>query len=144
MHEWGLAPTSNCKCSAAEQTADHVILTCPTNRLPKAIYGLAVWDDNTLFCIVFSIYPPDSQESDEGAIHRAAITPTCFRRYRDIAVRLIFFFFNRHTYVCNLVLLVELPSRGNYRKVPFPRAQQHDHGWIRTQTISIKDRARNR
>ena len=43
------------------------------------------------FCIVFSIYPPDLQESDRGAMHREAITPTCFRRYRDIAVRLIFF-----------------------------------------------------
>jgi len=82
-----------------------------------------------LYSIVFSIYPPDLQESDGGAIHREAITPTCFRRYRDIAVRLIFFF-NRDTYDCNLVLLVKPPSRGKYRKVPFPRAQQHDHGWI--------------
>jgi len=24
------------------------------------------------------------QESDGGAIHREAITPTCFRRYRDL------------------------------------------------------------
>ena len=51
------------------------------------------WKTVVLYCIVFSIYPPDSQESDRGAIHRAAITPTCFRRYRDIAVRLIFFLF---------------------------------------------------
>ena len=29
---------------------------------------------------------------------------------------------------CNLVLLVEPPSRGNYRKVPFPSPQQHNHG----------------
>ena len=83
---------------------------------------------------------------DRSAIHREAITPTCFRRYRDIAVWLIlfiFFFLNRDTHDCNLELLVNPPSRGNYRKVPFPRAQQHDHGWIRTHTISIKDRARN-
>ena len=39
-----------------------------------------------LYCIVFSIYPADLQESDGGAIHREAITPTCFRRYRDIAI----------------------------------------------------------
>ena len=32
------------------------------------------------------IYPPDSQESNEGA----AITPTCFWRCQDIAVRLKF------------------------------------------------------
>ena len=94
-----------------------------------------------LYCVVFFIYPPDLQESDGGAIHRAANTPTCFRRYRDIAVQLIlifYLFFNRDAYDCNLVLLVNPPSRGN------SRAQQHDHGWIRTQTISIKDRARNR
>ena len=34
------------------------------------------------------IYPPDSQESDGGATHRVAITPTCFRRCQDIAVGL--------------------------------------------------------
>ena len=45
-----------------------------------------------LYSIVFSIYPPDLQESDRGAIHREAITPTCFRRFRYIAVGLIFFF----------------------------------------------------
>ena len=50
-----------------------------------------------------------------------------------------FFFFNRDTvaYDRSLELLVKPPSRGNYRKVPFPRAQQHDHTWIRNQTISI-------
>ena len=62
-----------------------------------------------LYCIVFSIYPPDLQESDRGAIHREAITPTCFRRYRDIAVRLIFFFFFliewRMTVIWNCLLI---------------------------------------
>ena len=32
MHKWGLAPTSNCKCGAAEQTTEHIILTCPVHR----------------------------------------------------------------------------------------------------------------
>ena len=41
--------------------------------------------------MVFSFYPPDSQESDGGAILREAITSTCFWRYRDIAVLLILF-----------------------------------------------------
>ena len=47
-------------------------------------------DCSFLYCIVFSIDPPDSHESDRGAMHREAITPTCFRRYRDIAVRSFF------------------------------------------------------
>ena len=41
--------------------------------------------------VVFSTYLPDMQESDRSAMHREAINPTCFRRYRGIAVRLIFF-----------------------------------------------------
>ena len=112
--------------------------------LPNKHY-IKIWPTRPtiLHCIAFSIYLPDSKESDRGAIHRKAITPTCFQRYRDIAVRLIFFF-NRDTYHCNLELLVEPPSRGNYCKVPFPRAQQHDHSWIWTQTISIKDHTHNR
>ena len=68
---------------------------------------------------------------------RETITPTCFRRYRGIAVQLnitiyfiyIYFFFIKDT-LLNLVLLVEPPSKGNYRKVPFLRAYQHDYGWI--------------
>ena len=40
MRKWDLAPTSNCECGAAEQTADHIILTCPTHQAPTEIYGL--------------------------------------------------------------------------------------------------------
>ena len=90
-------------------------------------------DYGNFFCIVFFIYPPDSQESDRGTMHREAITLTYFRRYQDIAVRSIFcfvFFCNRDMYDCNLVLLVKPPSRETYRKVPFTRVQQHDHSWI--------------
>ena len=29
MHKWGLASLTNCECSPSEQTADHIILTCP-------------------------------------------------------------------------------------------------------------------
>ena len=32
MHKWGLSPTSNCECGAAEQTAEHIILTCAVHR----------------------------------------------------------------------------------------------------------------
>ena len=47
MHKWGLAPTSNCECGAAEQTAEHIILTCPVHRAPTGIRGLTVSDVNT-------------------------------------------------------------------------------------------------
>ena len=47
MHKWGLAPTSNCECGAAEQTAEHIILTCPVHRAPTGIRGLMVLDVDT-------------------------------------------------------------------------------------------------
>ena len=50
-----------------------------------------------------------------------AITPTCFRRCQDIAVRLKF---NRDmTLILNC--LPRPPSRGNCHKVSFPRTQQN-------------------
>ena len=42
MHKWDLASTSNCECGAAEQTAGHIILTCPVHRAPTEIRGLTV------------------------------------------------------------------------------------------------------
>ena len=47
MHKWGLAPTSNCECGAAEQTAEHIVLTCPVHRAPTGIRGLTVLDVDT-------------------------------------------------------------------------------------------------
>ena len=47
MHKWGLAPTSNCECGAAEQTAEHIILTCPVHRAITGIHGLTVLDVDT-------------------------------------------------------------------------------------------------
>ena len=29
MYKWGVAPSPNCECGASEQTADHIISTCP-------------------------------------------------------------------------------------------------------------------
>ena len=43
MRKWGLAPTSNCECGAAE----HIILTCPVHRAPTGIRGLTVLDVDT-------------------------------------------------------------------------------------------------
>ena len=45
MHKWGLASSAKCECGASEQTADHIILTCPTHRTPRGIMGLTVLDD---------------------------------------------------------------------------------------------------
>ena len=45
--QMGLAPTSNCKCGAAKQTAEHIILTCPVHRAPTGIRGLTVLDVDT-------------------------------------------------------------------------------------------------
>ena len=48
MHKWGLAPSPNCECGASEQTADHVLITCPIHRAPHgARDDEMVLDDET-------------------------------------------------------------------------------------------------
>ena len=47
MHKWGLAPSPNCECGTSEQTADHVLTTCPIHRAPHGARGLTVLDDET-------------------------------------------------------------------------------------------------
>ena len=47
MYKWAVAPSPNCECGASEQTADHIISTCPLHRAPKGIQGLLVLDDDT-------------------------------------------------------------------------------------------------
>ena len=37
MHKWGFASSAKCKCGASEQTADHIILTCPIHQAPRGI-----------------------------------------------------------------------------------------------------------
>ena len=34
IHKWSLAPSPNCECGAAEQSADHVLIPCPIHRAP--------------------------------------------------------------------------------------------------------------
>ena len=34
MHKWSLASSAKCECGASEQTADHIILTCPIHWAP--------------------------------------------------------------------------------------------------------------
>ena len=48
MHKWGMAPTAACECGAEEQTADHVIATCPTYSYPDGVQNLARVDENLL------------------------------------------------------------------------------------------------
>ena len=47
MHKWGLAFSPNCECGASEQTADHVLTTCPIHRAPHVARGLTFLDDET-------------------------------------------------------------------------------------------------
>ena len=47
MHKWGLAPPPNLECSATEQTADHVLVACPTNQASHGTQDLMVLDDKT-------------------------------------------------------------------------------------------------
>ena len=59
MHKWGLAPSPNCECGASEQTADHVLTTCPIHRAPYGARGLTVWMtklNNMCFWSIRSIF----------------------------------------------------------------------------------------
>ena len=47
MHKWGLAPLPNCKCGAAEQTADHFLIAFSIHRKPPGSQGLTILDDET-------------------------------------------------------------------------------------------------
>ena len=47
MHKWGLAPSASSECGASEQTAGHIILTCPTHRALRGIMGKTVLDEET-------------------------------------------------------------------------------------------------
>ena len=40
MHRWGLSHSAACECGAEEQTADHVITTCPKYHLANGTDGL--------------------------------------------------------------------------------------------------------
>jgi len=50
MHKWGLVPSVNCRCGAEEQTADHILVSCPLYHpsLPSnETLSLAALDDDT-------------------------------------------------------------------------------------------------
>ena len=47
MHKWDLAPSTNCKCGASEQTPDHVLIACSIHRAPHGARGLTVLNVKT-------------------------------------------------------------------------------------------------
>jgi len=47
-HKWGLVPSTNCRCEAEEQMADHVLAFCPMYHPPNETLGLAALDDDTV------------------------------------------------------------------------------------------------
>jgi len=46
MHKWGLAPLTNCRYGAEEQTADHILAFCPLYHPPNGTLGLAFKQQN--------------------------------------------------------------------------------------------------
>jgi len=48
MHKWGLVPSANYRCGAEEQTADHILASCPLYHPPNGALGLAALDDDTV------------------------------------------------------------------------------------------------
>jgi hypothetical protein len=48
MHRWGLAANAACECGAENQTADHIISSCPIYRAPDGTHGLSVLDDESV------------------------------------------------------------------------------------------------
>jgi len=47
MHKWGLVPSANCSCGT-EQTADHMLASCPLYQPPNGTLGLAAPDNDTV------------------------------------------------------------------------------------------------
>ena len=47
MQKWDLTPSPKCECGASEQTANHVLTTCPIHWAPHGTQGLTVLDDKT-------------------------------------------------------------------------------------------------
>ena len=47
VHKWGLASSPKCECGTSEQTADHVLQTCPIHPAPQGAQGLTVLNDES-------------------------------------------------------------------------------------------------
>jgi len=49
MHKRGLMPSAYCSSyGAEEQTANHILASCPLNHPPKGTLGLVALDDDTV------------------------------------------------------------------------------------------------
>ena len=46
MHRWGMAPIAACECGTEEQTADHIITSCPIYHHPSGTCALASIDEH--------------------------------------------------------------------------------------------------
>ena len=47
MHTWGMASTPTCEYGAKEQSANHIITSCPTHHPPNGALGISNLDDQT-------------------------------------------------------------------------------------------------
>ena len=56
VHRWGMASTAACECGAEEQTADHIIISCPIFNHPSRRIGLETVDEETLAWLI-NIFP---------------------------------------------------------------------------------------
>ena len=52
VHRWGMASTAACECGAEEQTADHIIISCPIFYHPIRRIGLETVDEETLAWLI--------------------------------------------------------------------------------------------
>jgi len=48
MHKWGLVPSANGRSGAEEQTANHILASCPLYHPPNGTLGLGALDDVTV------------------------------------------------------------------------------------------------
>jgi len=70
MHKkWGLMPSANCSCGAEEQTADHILASCPLYHPPNGTLGLVAlgydtveWLQTTTFSIWWYKTGPNKEE----------------------------------------------------------------------------------
>ena len=95
--------------------------------------------NNFHFSFLSLIYFCDSQESDWRAILYIwqEITPTCFERRQDIAVRLKFFILVLSKYDRNLELLAKTAKQRKAPQIGFSRTQQKGASRFWTETITM-------
>ena len=48
MHKWGMSIIRTCECGAKEQSANHIITSCPTHLPPHGALGILNLDDQTV------------------------------------------------------------------------------------------------